>query len=148
MNLSMSLTVTAIHPLILGAEIMLLPGSHRLHFNRLSFSCLIKKIWYHEGSWEQGWGTSKKQVQEICAYYQNYFFFSGWRGWAGFIILTLEIANVVVLRGDLNICRGLFLIYMDVDTETVVYVRVNVKRSQQVTLLVSTCGKRESLAQR
>lgn len=90
----------------------------------------------------------KTSSGNLCILPELFFFFSGWRGWAGFIILTLEITNVVVLRGDLNICRGLFLIYMGVDTETVVYVRVNVKRSQQVTLLVSMCGKREPLAQR
>lgn len=43
------------------------------------------------------------------------------------MIFIFEIANVVVLRGDLNICRDLFLIYAGVDTENVVYVCVNVR---------------------
>lgn len=70
---------------------------------------------------KRGGGTSRKQIQGICLYCQQYFFnFAGWRGWGRLIILTFEIANVV-LRGDLNICRDLFLIYMGADTETVVY---------------------------
>lgn len=42
------------------------------------------------------------------------------------MIFIFEIANVV-LRGDLNICRDLFLIYAGVDTENIVYVWVNVR---------------------
>lgn len=50
-----------------------------------------------------------------------------WKGWGRLIIFIFEIANVVVLRGDLNICRDLFLIYTGVDTENIVYVWVDVR---------------------
>lgn len=127
--------ITAIHPVILDAEIMLLPGNHRFHLNRLCFCAWLKNllIWWRTGK-------EKKSAESKFGKYTHVINISFCR-MRRLIILMFEIAIVGILRGDRDACRDLFLICTDLETEAIVDAWVNAIGSQQITVLVTTSGK-------
>lgn len=142
----MSLPVTAIDPVMLTDEMMLLPGNRRFHLNSLNFSYLIKKNNnLMTGSWEQPSVQKLRKFACIIKKISLILLVGEVRG--GWLLSHLRLMMLMRL---LIFCEGIlaYLIYMSVDTESIGSVWVNVKVYEQVTLLVSTCGKRDPLMQR